>query len=97
VLRVIILLSDARMQSDAIADAISALIMTVLDKRTTPNSGRRFLTSRQTITQHDNSMLAAMFREDSSFRRVEDESGYCFLDRDGERFPHVLNYLRCVS
>mmetsp|Transcript_32885 Transcript_32885/g.92091 ORF Transcript_32885/g.92091 Transcript_32885/m.92091 type:complete len:556 (-) Transcript_32885:34-1701(-) len=54
--------------------------------------GVQFTTSLSTITSEKNSMLAAMF----SGRWMEsyDHSGQVFLDRDGETFRHILNWLR---
>jgi BTB/POZ domain len=61
-----------------------------------PHRGGRFLTSKETIFSHANSMLAAMF-SNPLYKRTEDADGFVFVDRDGDRFPHVLNFLRCVS
>ncbi|CAM9927845.1 unnamed protein product [Ectocarpus fasciculatus] len=57
--------------------------------------GKKFLTSRSTIMQAGNCMLASMFR--GKFNMETDEEGFAFIDRDGERFRHVLNFLRCSS
>ncbi|CAM9333251.1 unnamed protein product [Discosporangium mesarthrocarpum] len=57
--------------------------------------GRRFLTSVETIMQQKNSMLASLFK--GNFKRTTDAEGFAFIDRDGERFHHVLNFLRCSS
>ncbi|CAM9136807.1 unnamed protein product [Heterosigma akashiwo] len=56
--------------------------------------GVRFITSKLTIEKDPCSMLARMFAEDSVFTNPKDEEGYTFIDRDGRRFHHVLNYLR---
>ncbi|KAG5190496.1 BTB/POZ protein [Tribonema minus] len=58
--------------------------------------GRRFCTSIETIQGHGNSMLAAMF-SNPLYKKTEDAQGFVFIDRDGDRFPHVLNFLRCGS
>ncbi|CAM9663341.1 unnamed protein product [Hapterophycus canaliculatus] len=57
--------------------------------------GKKFLTSWETINQAGNSMLASMFK--GKFNCATDEQGFAFIDRDGERFRHVLNFLRCSS
>ncbi|CAM9402854.1 unnamed protein product [Sphacelaria rigidula] len=57
--------------------------------------GKKFLTSWETIMHQANSMLASMFK--GSFKCATDEDGFAFIDRDGERFGHVLNFLRCSS
>eukprot|EP00903_Cladosiphon_okamuranus_P019401 g17838.t1 len=57
--------------------------------------GKKFLTSRETIMHANNCMLASMFR--GKFKCTTDEDGFVFIDRDGERFRHVLNFLRCSS
>lgn len=57
--------------------------------------GKKFLTSWETINHQANSMLASMFK--GNFNYATDEDGFAFIDRDGERFRHVLNYLRCSS
>ncbi|CAM9872449.1 unnamed protein product [Pylaiella littoralis] len=57
--------------------------------------GKKFLTSWETIMHAGNSMLASMFK--GKFKCTTDEDGFAFIDRDGERFRHVLNFLRCSS
>ncbi|CAM9387083.1 unnamed protein product [Choristocarpus tenellus] len=59
--------------------------------------GKQFLTSRQTIMRQQNSMLASMFKAPNGFNSATDSDGFAFIDRDGERFHHVLNFLRCSS
>eukprot|EP00638_Chattonella_subsalsa_P016585 CAMPEP_0117829672 /NCGR_PEP_ID=MMETSP0949-20121206/8005_1 /TAXON_ID=44440 /ORGANISM="Chattonella subsalsa, Strain CCMP2191" /LENGTH=178 /DNA_ID=CAMNT_0005670467 /DNA_START=55 /DNA_END=591 /DNA_ORIENTATION=+ len=56
--------------------------------------GTRFLTSRSTIEKIPESMLARMFSIESPYSNPTDEEGYVFIDRDGNRFNHVLNFLR---
>lgn len=45
-------------------------------------SGKKFLTSWETIMHAGNSMLASMFR--GKFSCTTDEDGFAFIDRDGE-------------
>ncbi|XP_022784312.1 BTB/POZ domain-containing protein KCTD21-like, partial [Stylophora pistillata] len=54
--------------------------------------GRRFTTSLQTLTKDPDSMLAAMFS--GKFEVKPSEDGAFFIDRDGEHFRFILNYLR---
>ena len=54
--------------------------------------GRRYATTRTTLTSDSDSMLAAMFSGRHCI--AVDEDGYVFIDRDGELFAHILNWLR---
>jgi len=57
------------------------------------NSGHHLSTTRETLVQRcPESMLAAMF----SGRHPQqlDSNGCVFIDRDGIRFRHILNFLR---
>jgi hypothetical protein len=57
--------------------------------------GRVFATRRATLTMETGSMLANLFDESSAFDEVDrDPSGRVFLDRDGDSFAVVLDYLR---
>lgn len=54
--------------------------------------GRQYSTTRTTLTSESDSMLAAMFSGRHSIH--QDEDGCVFIDRDGDLFAHVLNWLR---
>ncbi|XP_068309591.1 FH protein interacting protein FIP2-like [Pyrus communis] len=55
--------------------------------------GKKFSTTVGTLTQSEpDSMLAAMFSGPHTLR--QDKKGYVFIDRDGEHFRHILNWLR---
>lgn len=55
------------------------------------NVGGYFFSTRlSTLRKYEESMLAAMFSE----RYKVDKDGNYFLDMDGTRFKHILNYLR---
>jgi hypothetical protein len=56
--------------------------------------GVRFDTSRTTLTKVPESMLATMFGSRLDMLRRDPEDGSVFLDRDGERFGLVLDFLR---
>lgn len=45
-------------------------------------SGKKFLTSWETINHQANSMLASMFK--GNFNYATDEDGFAFIDRDGK-------------
>lgn len=51
-----------------------------------------YLTTRVTLTKYPDSMLGAMFN--GSMATGMDENGCHFIDRDGELFKYILNYLR---
>lgn len=57
--------------------------------------GRRFETTRSTLTKDPDSMLAAMFS--GRHELVVDGDGCVFIDQDGDVFAHVLSYLRSSS
>lgn len=54
--------------------------------------GRYFATYRSTLISHENSMLEAMFSGRHPMKK--DKKGRYFIDRDGEQFHTILNYLR---
>ncbi|XP_071177269.1 BTB/POZ domain-containing protein KCTD18-like [Mytilus edulis] len=57
------------------------------------NVGGYFFTTRlSTLRKYEDSMLAAMFSERYTLDKDKDEN--FFLDMDGSRFKHILNYLR---
>lgn len=60
--------------------------------------GRRFSTSRETLETGiaKGSMLSALVSRDALPTRC-DEMGHVFIDRDGDRFTVLLNYLRSAS
>ncbi|KAL0019869.1 hypothetical protein WJX79_004739 [Trebouxia sp. C0005] len=55
--------------------------------------GRIFLTSHSTLTRDPNSMLARMFTETIP-PSCQDKNGHYIIDRDGDTFKYILNYLR---
>ncbi|XP_021740182.1 FH protein interacting protein FIP2-like isoform X1 [Chenopodium quinoa] len=56
--------------------------------------GKKFCTTVDTLTQREpDSMLAAMFSGRHTVCHDSDK-GYIFVDRDGEHFRHILNWLR---
>ena len=56
--------------------------------------GVKYTTTVSTLTKHPDSMLGKMFDPDGSFQITKDETGAAFIDRDGDLFRHVLNFLR---
>lgn len=56
--------------------------------------GSLYTTTRGTLTRFPNSMLGAIFKYVGPVAITKDEHGRVFIDRDGELFRHVLNYLR---
>lgn len=54
--------------------------------------GEIYTTTRSTLCKYPNSMLGAMFN--GSMSPSLDENGCFFIDRDGELFKYILNYLR---
>ena len=51
-----------------------------------------YTSSRVTLCKYPDSMLGAMFG--GTFDSTYDNTGCVFIDRDGEMFRHVLNFLR---
>ncbi|KAJ8027835.1 BTB/POZ domain-containing protein KCTD21 [Holothuria leucospilota] len=56
--------------------------------------GSLFTTTRATLTRFPSSMLGAIFKYVGPVAISKDEHGRVFIDRDGDLFRHVLNYLR---
>lgn len=54
--------------------------------------GRKYATSRATLSKDPNSMLALMFTKEHPTSR--DRDGNYVIDRDGDTFKYVLNFLR---
>eukprot|EP01130_Rhizamoeba_saxonica_P005588 TRINITY_DN2229_c0_g1_i4.p1 TRINITY_DN2229_c0_g1~~TRINITY_DN2229_c0_g1_i4.p1 ORF type:complete len:308 (-),score=59.17 TRINITY_DN2229_c0_g1_i4:38-961(-) len=54
--------------------------------------GKKYTTTMQTLMNHPNSMFSVMFSGRHSLQ--PDDKGYYFIDRDGEYFGYILNYLR---
>ncbi len=54
--------------------------------------GRKFSTTSTTLTAEPNSMLAAMFS--GRHKLPKDDAGYYFIDRNGDHFSAVLDWLR---
>ena len=55
--------------------------------------GKLFTTCLSTLRMDENSMLAAMFS--GRIPSSKDPHGRYFIDRDGDAFRHVLDFLRC--
>ena len=55
--------------------------------------GIPYVTTRATLTRYSDSMLGAMFS--GKLPSTKDENGGYIIDRDGQLFWFVLNYLRC--
>ena len=55
--------------------------------------GRVYFTSRETLCRERDSMLAHMFSNDLP-PGPQDKDGNFVIDRDGETFKYILNYLR---
>lgn len=51
-----------------------------------------YTTTKSTLCKYSDSMLGAMFSD--SFPTTRDQNGSVFIDRDGEVFKYVLNFLR---
>ena len=57
--------------------------------------GCKFTTTRSTLTNDPDSMLARMFaHEESVAPAAKDEDGAFFIDRDGAYFKTILNFMR---
>ena len=54
--------------------------------------GHKFATSRQTLTSIPDTYFASLFS--GRFELAPDAEGAYFIDRDGEHFRHILNFLR---
>lgn len=55
--------------------------------------GRIFVTSRDTLTRDPESMLACMLTEGLP-AASQDKDGNLVIDRDGDTFKYILNFLR---
>lgn len=55
--------------------------------------GELYTTSVATLTKYPDSMLGVMFNGKFP-TTTKDKQGNCFIDRDGEMFKYILNYLR---
>ena len=56
--------------------------------------GTIYTTSRSTLTQYPDSMLGAMFGGKLPLENSKDSEGNYFIDRDGDLFKYILNFLR---
>ncbi len=56
--------------------------------------GARFETSRAVLTKVEDSMLGRMFGRCDAMLQSDPEDGSIFIDRDGERFRVILDFLR---
>ena len=56
--------------------------------------GRLFTTTRKTLVSDPESMLAKLFDVDSKFGVITTHEGNPFIDRSGDSFSHVLEFLR---
>ena len=54
--------------------------------------GRKYATSRATLSKDPNSMLALMFSK--AYSTARDQHGNFVIDRDGDTFKYILNFLR---
>ena len=55
--------------------------------------GVQYATSLSTLTKYEDSMFGGMFG--SELPTAKDKDGAYFIDRDGQLFRHILNFLRC--
>lgn len=58
--------------------------------------GKKYITARSTLFSKGENFFTVLLENDlgDGVPCVKDEEGYIFIDRDGELFRHVLNYLR---
>ena len=56
--------------------------------------GTIYTTTRSTLTRYPDSMLGAMFGGKLPLENSKDSQGNYFIDRDGELFKYILNFLR---
>jgi hypothetical protein len=76
--------NDQQEQALLLADAIAIYV-----------GGKIFTTTRSTLCSDPNSMLAKLFDPDSPFKQFKADSvGRPFLDRNGDTFALVLDFLR---
>ena len=82
----------AEVRTKAAMDTMRAHI--TKDKVVLNVGGTRFTTSVQTLTSVPNTFFASMFSGRFDLTLDADEDGAHFIDRDGSRFRHILDYLR---
>ncbi|XP_072030476.1 BTB/POZ domain-containing protein KCTD6-like [Amphiura filiformis] len=58
------------------------------------NVGGRIYTTTSTTLQRYNSKFSRMFGPGGLHGSMHDDHGNCFIDRDGDVFRHILNFLR---
>ena len=72
-----------------------AMAMPSTDEKLKLNvGGVRFETSRSVLTKITDSMLGRMFGSCDIMLQVDPDDGSHFIDRDGERFKLILDFLR---
>ncbi|XP_067655050.1 BTB/POZ domain-containing protein KCTD15-like [Haliotis asinina] len=54
--------------------------------------GILYTTTKSTLSKYPDSMLGAMIS--GKFPMTQDQNGHMFIDRDGQIFRHILNFLR---
>lgn len=54
--------------------------------------GRKYATSKATLSRDPSSMLAKMFTQE--YPNATDRDGNYVIDRDGDTFKYILNFLR---
>ncbi len=70
-------------------------VQPLTDERVKLNvGGVRYETSRATLTSVPDSMLATMFGGRPDMLQRDPDDGSVFIDRDGERFGLILDYMR---
>lgn len=57
--------------------------------------GTRFTTSKKFLVKYENSIFCEWFTNSNSANLPKDKNGYVFIDRDGDLFRYVLDFLRC--
>lgn len=56
--------------------------------------GTCYTTKRQLLTKHPNSLLGEWFKAPETSSLAKDRNGRYFIDRDGQLFRYILDYLR---
>jgi hypothetical protein len=85
-------LDEERARLDAEREQVAGLVSTQANKVKLQVGDHSFTTSRDTLCRVKGSMLEAMFSGRHAIKAEED--GSVFIDRDGEHFKFILNYLR---